>query len=114
MNYQKDGPMTVQADLEGFPKYFPNSFGGPTNEPSALESKFHLSGDVSRYDNGEEDNYSQVRTWWKDILKEEERERVVMNIACHLKLTLPMIQVFLIKFPCLKRVNLTVFMFVFL
>ncbi|WP_395241680.1 catalase-related domain-containing protein, partial [Salmonella sp. s51933] len=38
-----------------------------------------------RIETGAEDNYSQVTIFWSDILNEEERARLVANIAGHLK-----------------------------
>jgi len=85
LNYQRDGPMTFNTDYAAYPNYFPNSFSGPENVESALESKFTVSGDVARFNSGDDDNFTQCGTFWSKVLSEEERERLVQNIAGHLK-----------------------------
>jgi len=92
LNYQRDGPMTFNTDCAGYPNYFPNSFSGPTNAPAALETHFQVSGDVARYNTADDDNFTQVSTFWKDVLTEEQRENLVQNIAGHLKSAQPFLQ----------------------
>ena len=46
-NYQRDGHGALY-NQDGAPNYYPNSFGGPQNWPSAAISKFWVSGDVAR------------------------------------------------------------------
>ena len=48
-NYQRDGPQTYTNNQGGAPNYFPNSFSGPKNDPSAAISTFNVTGDVARY-----------------------------------------------------------------
>ncbi|XP_063240442.1 catalase isoform X3 [Bacillus rossius redtenbacheri] len=91
-NYQRDGPMNLTKNQEGAPNYFPNSFGGPKEDPSAAISKFSVSGDVARYNSGDEDNFSQATIFWKKTLSEQERERLVSNIVGHLKDAVDFIQ----------------------
>lgn len=78
----------------GAPNYYPNSFSGP--EPSQrarnLEPAYKLSGDVQRYDSGDEDNFTQPRIFWNSILDEAARKRLVSNIANHLGDALEFIQ----------------------
>ena len=45
----------------------------------------NIVGDVYRHDSGSEDNYSQVTDFWVKVLKEDERDRLVDNIANHVK-----------------------------
>ena len=60
-HYQRDGPMAVDGNQGGAPNYFPNSFGGPAAAPtSAAWHKDAATGDVARYETGDEDNFSQV------------------------------------------------------
>ncbi|XP_069101601.1 catalase-like [Argopecten irradians] len=84
-NYQRDGPQCF--DNQGnAPNYFPNSFTGPQDDPKYLECPFkNSSGDVKRYETRDEDNFSQVTTFWNKVLTAEERRRLVENIAGHLK-----------------------------
>ena len=93
LNYQRDGPMTFNADYAGYPNYFPNSFSGPGNVPEAVEHKIQVSGDVARYNTADDDNFSQVTTFWTKVLNEPARARLVENIAGHLKNAQPFIQV---------------------
>ncbi|MFO0090104.1 MAG: catalase-related domain-containing protein [bacterium] len=58
-----------------------------------MESKFTTVGDVARYNTADDDNFSQVNTFWSKVLKEDERERLVQNIAGHLKDAQPFLQV---------------------
>jgi len=82
--FNRDGPMcTIRQD--GAPNYFPNSFNGAHECPSAIQSSFTTSGDVDRYNSEDDDNFSQVDIFWKQVLKPEERQRLVNNIAGHLK-----------------------------
>jgi len=46
-NYQRDGKDAFY-NQGGAPNYYPNSFGGPQNVPSAAISRFWVSGDVAR------------------------------------------------------------------
>lgn len=86
--------MSVNGNQEGTPNYYPNSFSGP--EPSqralALEPAVNVSGDVNRYDSGDEENFTQPRIFWNSVLDEAGRNRLVFNIARHLGDSLEFIQ----------------------
>jgi len=84
-NYQRDGPQTFTNNQEGAPNYYPNSFNGPEDVPDVAASKFAPTGDIARYNSGDDDNFSQPSNFWKKTLKTEERERLVQNIVDHLK-----------------------------
>jgi catalase len=84
-NTQRDGPQTVTDNQAGAPNYHPNSFHGPIERPSALESRCHVSGDVARYNSGDEDNFTQPGIFWRKVLDEGARNRLVENIAGHIK-----------------------------
>ncbi|CAG7821105.1 unnamed protein product [Allacma fusca] len=83
--YSRDGPQSYDVHQGGAPNYFPNSFNGPHEDPGAVQSNFTTKGDVQRYDSGDEDNFSQVDLFWTKVLSPEERQRLVNNIAGHLK-----------------------------
>ncbi|GFG40106.1 hypothetical protein Cfor_09357 [Coptotermes formosanus] len=83
-NYQRDGPQTMHHQ-GGAPNYYPNSFGGPENMPGLQRPKFSVSGDVARYNSSDEDNFSQPTFFWRNVLKPDEKERMVENIVSHLK-----------------------------
>lgn len=78
--------MVLDDNQGNSPNYYPNSFSGP--EPSQrardLEPTYKVSGDVYRFDSGEEDNFTQARIFWNSVLKESERQRLVSNIATQL------------------------------
>lgn len=84
-NYQRDGPMCFNDNQGGAPNYYPNSFGGP--EPSKrvvdLQQPYKVSGEVYRFDSGDEDNFSQATIFWTKVLDEAARKRLVSNIAGH-------------------------------
>lgn len=83
-HYERDGPMTIDGNHGGAPNYFPNSFSGPKDNKAYLESTFKVSGDVARYNSGDEDNFTQVGNFFRQTLDKEERERLVDNMASHL------------------------------
>uniref|UniRef100_A0AAQ4QYU6 Catalase n=1 Tax=Gasterosteus aculeatus aculeatus TaxID=481459 RepID=A0AAQ4QYU6_GASAC len=84
-NYQRDGPMCMFDNQGGAPNYYPNSFSAPEDQPRFVESKFKVSPDVGRYNSADEDNFTQVRTFYTDVLNEEERQRLCQNMAGALK-----------------------------
>ncbi|CAE1320055.1 katE [Acanthosepion pharaonis] len=83
-NYQRDGPQCVNDNQAGAPNYFPNSFSGPVDHKRHTECPFKISGDVMRYNTADEDNFSQVGIFYKQVLNQAERKRLVKNIANHL------------------------------
>jgi catalase len=46
-----------------------------------------------RYNSGDEDNFSQPALFWRNVLKPDERDRLVQNIADSLKDAADFIQV---------------------
>lgn len=92
-NYQKDGPMTM-VNGGGAPNYFPNSFQGPNVTSKAEWHKDSLvsTGQVQRYDTGDEDNFSQCRYFFRHVLSADERERLTDNIAGHMSKAQPFIR----------------------
>ena len=85
-NYQRDGAMCSDGNQEGAPNYFPNSFNGPVDDHQKFcQSSYHVAGDVRRYNSSDDDNFSQVGDFYRRVLSEEERQRLVENIAGHLK-----------------------------
>ncbi|KAK7107708.1 hypothetical protein V1264_015585 [Littorina saxatilis] len=83
-NYQRDGPQCVENQA-GAPNYYPNSFSGPVDNTKNLECPCPFSGDVQRYNTADDDNFSQVTLFYNQVLKPEERARLIENIAGHLK-----------------------------
>ena len=66
--------------------YFPNSFSGPKDDVRKYsESKFAApSADVARFNSSDEDNFTQCGIFFRDVLKADERFRLVDNIASHI------------------------------
>jgi catalase len=88
-NYQRDGAMAIKDNQNGAPNYYPNSFCGPEEErrASKLQPPYKVSEDVVyRYDSGStEDNFSQAADFWNNVLDDKARNRLVANIADHLR-----------------------------
>jgi catalase len=90
-NMQRDGPQTVNDNQTGAPNYFPNSFSGPTTDPKnneqhkpSVKDSSASAGVPDRYETKDDDNFSQVGTFWRNVLKEEERERLIQNMSGHM------------------------------
>jgi catalase len=80
-NFQRDGNMNVNGNQGGAPNYFPNSFGGPDPTKEAAWHVASATGDVRRHETGDEDNFSQCRTFFNEILDDGGRDRLTSNIA---------------------------------
>jgi catalase len=84
-NYQRDGPQCVTDNQGGAPNYFPNSFSGPDSRVAYKEHSFSTSGDVGRYNSADDDNFTQVGIFWRDVLTGPEKQRLIENMSGHLK-----------------------------
>jgi catalase len=84
-NTQRDGPMTVTNNQHDAPNYHPNSFHGPEERKDALEHSQAVSADVARFNSADDDNFTQPGIFWREILDEAARARMVANISGHLK-----------------------------
>lgn len=93
-NYQRDGPMTFGDNQAGAPNYFPNSFEGPqpTEYVKKLQHKYHLSGDVTRVETEDNDDFSQSRVFWNQVLDSAARKRLIVSLSNHLSKAQPFIQ----------------------
>ena len=81
--------MQVNGNQNGAPNYFPNSFNGPTPD---LKQAWHTeasTGDVSRYETGDEDNFSQCGQFFRNVLDAGAKDRLTDNIAGNLGNTSP-------------------------
>lgn len=86
-NFQRDGPQAI-INQDGCPNYYPNSFSGPQECPRAqrLQPKYHISGDVGKYDSGlTEDNFSQATLLYQQVFDNEAKQRAANNIVNSLK-----------------------------
>ena len=79
----RDGQTRFDGNFGGTPNYEPNSFGGPTEDPSAKEPPLALCGNpADRYDHREgNDDYGQAGALYRKVLSEDERTRLVDNIV---------------------------------
>jgi len=84
-HYQRDGWMNVDGNQGSAPNYFPNSFNGPQGAKDSQWHVYPVSGDVAKYNSADEDNFSQVRNYWTKVLKPQDKDNLVKNIAGHLK-----------------------------
>jgi catalase len=84
-NYHRDGSMCVNDNQGNAPNYYPNSFHGPTVNSKYTEIRATHTGDVHRYNDDEDDNFSQAGVFFSKVLSAEERQRLVRNIAGHLQ-----------------------------
>jgi catalase len=99
-NYQRDGPQNVTDNGKGAPNYYPNSFNGPldglrTGGDAAKHTKistFSTVGDVAKYNSADDDNFTQVGTFWNKVLNEQERRRLAENIGNHMRAAQQFIQ----------------------
>lgn len=84
--YTRDGKSTLDSQ-GGAPNYHPNSFGGPKSDrrAKALAPILAVSGNASKYDNGDEDNFTQARALYTRVLDAEARARLIDNIVQNLK-----------------------------
>lgn len=61
-------------------------------EAQELDPPYKACGDVKRHEELEPDHYSQPRAFWRNVIDEPHRGRLVKNIAATLRLTIPVIQ----------------------
>ncbi|MCV7342994.1 catalase [Mycobacterium sp. 050272] len=86
-SYSKDGPMRVHNVAD--PVYAPNSYGGPTADPSRTDDAglWHADGDMVRAAytlRSEDDDWGQAGTLVRKVLTDEQRQRLIDNIVGHL------------------------------
>lgn len=84
--FSRDGFATINSQ-GGAPNYHPNSFGGPESDKRAkeLSPSYTIAGDAWRYDNGNEDNYTQARVLYQRVLDEGAKSRLIRNLASDLR-----------------------------
>ncbi|CAF4563613.1 unnamed protein product [Rotaria magnacalcarata] len=72
----------------GAPNYFPNSFHGATTSYRFKESIYSVEGNVARYEcSNDNDEFSQAKTFYRQILSPDERINLARNLAKSLTLT---------------------------
>jgi len=84
-NYQRDGYMRFDANAEGGPNYYPNSFGGPEPDPQAAEPPFEVSGMAARHAYSHpNDDFVQAGDLYRKVMTDQDRDHLVGNIVGHL------------------------------
>ncbi len=77
-NYHQDGFMRTDGNNGAGPNYEPNSFGGPSEDPSVAPPPLEIEGDADRYEAKERiDNYKQPGDLYREVMDEGERQRLV-------------------------------------
>ena len=74
----------------GDPVYAPNSFGGPAAAPQLFgeDPAWGVTGEIVRAAQAlhrEDDDFGQAGTLVREVLDDSERDRLVSNIAGHIK-----------------------------
>lgn len=83
--YMRDGKACYGDNGQGYPNYFPNSFGGHYPDPVwAKNVNFSVEGVVDRYDIPE-DEHHDARLFLNIDVDTDQRKRMVAAIADHLK-----------------------------
>jgi catalase len=87
-SYSKDGAMRVENVSD--PVYAPNSYGGPAADPSLTDDAglWYADGEMVRKAytlRADDDDWSQAGKLVRDVMDDAARERLVNNIAGHLK-----------------------------
>lgn len=84
-SYQRDGFMRVDANGEGGPNYWPNSFGGPVPDQTAGEPPFEVSGLAARRPfTHANDDFVQPGNLYRNVMTDQDRENLIGNIVSHL------------------------------
>ncbi len=85
-SYNRDGTMRYANPPD--PVYAPNSFGGPTADPSLAEPSWGVAGEIVRAastPHGEDDDFVQAGNLWRSVLDDGARRRLVDNVVGHLR-----------------------------
>lgn len=85
-NYQRDGQQTLN-NQGGAPNYHPNSYDNLKVDPGlkSLCTVASIAGCIKRHDIGNEDNFTQPRNFYQNVLDQEAKDNLANNIANHLK-----------------------------
>ena len=82
--YNRDGQMRFDDNGGASPNYEPNSFGGPSEDKRYLERPREVSGTVARHNHrSDSDYYTQPGNLFR-LMKTEQRERLIGNLAASL------------------------------
>jgi len=83
--YQRDGFMRSDSDGDGYPNFYPNSFGGPGPDPSVMEPPIDVSGLAARHKPAyPQDDFVQAGDLYRKVMTDTDRANLVGNIVSHL------------------------------
>ncbi|WP_167471560.1 catalase [Nocardia arthritidis] len=87
-SYSKEGAMRYDYNDPSVPVYAPNSYGGPHADPAAATDGGAWEFDPAMVRAGylqhaEDDDFGQAGTLVRDVMNDEERDRLVGNIVGH-------------------------------
>lgn len=83
--YNRDGFMRFDGNGGDTPNYEPNSFGGPVEDHRFREIHYAVKGEAGRYNHRDgNDDYTQAGDLYR-LLSEQEKSRLVHNIATHMQ-----------------------------
>jgi catalase len=84
-SYQRDGFMRSDDNGGGGPNYWPNSLGGPAPDPGVATPPIDVAGMAARHSYKLSDvDFVQAGDLYRKVMKEQDREHLVGNIAAHL------------------------------
>ncbi|CAF0958252.1 unnamed protein product [Didymodactylos carnosus] len=85
--YQRDGPMNTSHNYGGCPNYYRNEFHGPdvTSRQAHLEHAMYEVGMTDRYQSEDDDNYTQPRVFYTQVLDDQGRKNIINNMVEHLE-----------------------------
>ncbi|SMF26924.1 catalase [Desulfovibrio gilichinskyi] len=85
LNYQRDGAMRVDNGGGGGPNYWPNSFGGPSPDESALEPPLPIEGNADQHAYAlTDDDFVQAGNLYRNVMSDQDRANLTGNIIGHL------------------------------
>jgi catalase len=80
-NYQRDGYMRFDGNTGNAIIYEPNSFGGPTENPTYREPPLKINGDADKYDQPRVDaDFEQPGMLFR-LMTPDEQQRLIQNIV---------------------------------
>ena len=85
LNYQRDGAMRVDNGGGSGPNYWPNSFGGPSPDESALEPPLPIEGTATEHAYAlVDDDFVQAGNLYRNVMSDQDRTNLIGNITGHL------------------------------
>ncbi|UCH11530.1 MAG: catalase [Fidelibacterota bacterium] len=91
--YQRDGNMRIDENGGGGPNYYPNSYEGPTPDPTVAEPLFEVTGDAGRHEyEHPNDDFVQAGELYRRVMTDTDRDHLIGNIVAHLGNAKPELQ----------------------